>query len=215
MLAKLLISSSLENIKEKINAILALQSGSLNLNHPDVLYFRTGQKLGVAEARKITRHFSLKPYSAGRAAIIEQAGSLTLEAQNALLKTLEELPKEAIFILAASSDAQILPTVTSRCEIIYLNPQPLVSKYEGDIEKLLGSAPEERFAFIEKLKDREEFFHALLIFFHKDLRLHPKGAPSNILFLKVLLQTEQWARQNVNIRAILEYLMLVMPDKKC
>ena len=33
-------------------------------------------------------------------------------------------------------------------------------------------------------------------------------------FLKELLQGEQWATQNVNIRAILEYLMLVMPHQK-
>jgi len=35
--------------------------------------------------------------------------------------------------------------------------------------------------------------------------------PDVLQFLKELLPAEQWAKQNVNIRAILEYLMLVMP----
>ena len=60
--------------------------------------------------------------------------------------------------------------------------------------------------YIEKLKDREEFFQALVEYFHKKL-------PSNSEFVKELLQAEQWQNQNVNIRAILEYLMLVMPQK--
>lgn len=73
-----------------------------------------------------------------------------------------------------------------------------------DIEKLIGSSIEERFEFIEKLKDKESFLLSLVAYFHKKL-------PSNAEFVKELLQAEKWAKQNVNIRAILEYLMLKMP----
>jgi len=53
--------------------------------------------LGIAEARKIKEHLSLKPYSAkGIVIILEDASVMTPEAQNALLKTLEELAKEAL-----------------------------------------------------------------------------------------------------------------------
>jgi len=49
--------------------------------------------LGVKDAKKVREHFHLKPYSAkGRVVVILQSDRLTLEAQNSLLKTLEEAP---------------------------------------------------------------------------------------------------------------------------
>src|SRR3989338_10999872 len=102
--------------------IPAADISDININHPDTLYFKAGEKMGIGEARKITEHFSLKPYSAkGRTVIIEEAGDLTPEAQNALLKTIEELPKEAVFIMHSNSDARLLPTILARCQVVKVN----------------------------------------------------------------------------------------------
>ncbi len=149
MIARLLISPSIERRIEETKNILAshitrglIAQGSGNTNHPDLLYIQTGEKLGIAEARKIKKHFSFKPYSAkGRIVVLENAPSLTIEAQNALLKTLEELPQEAVLILGANSDANLLPTILSRCQIIHLEnstsyPNPKV-EFIQDIDKLL------------------------------------------------------------------------------
>ena len=215
MIARLLISADLETRVGEIRKMLA--ENNLLPNHPDLLYFPYDSKLGIAEARKIKGYFSLKPYSAkGRAVVLENASELTVEAQNALLKTLEEPPSEAIFILGASSDAKFLPTILSRCEIIKLeskNSNTLIyqSDYAQDLDKLMNFSIEERFEYIEKLKDRQEFLKAMVFYFHKDLALHLEGVGTKD-FLKELLQAEEWANQNVNIRAILEYLMLVMPS---
>ncbi|TSC87418.1 MAG: DNA polymerase III, delta' subunit [Microgenomates group bacterium Gr01-1014_7] len=208
MIARLLISPDLEVRLKEIRKILA--SHNLPTPHPDLLYFTHDSKLGIEQARKIKEHFSLKPYSAkGRVIVLEDASALTLEAQNALLKTLEEPPPDAILILAAPSDAIFLPTVLSRCQIIRIQSSVVShqsSDYIKDIEKLINSETGERFEYIEKLKDRKEFLYALVIFFRKHL-------PANKDFVKELLQAEEWAAQNVNIRAILEYLMLVMPGQ--
>jgi hypothetical protein len=154
---------------------------------------------------------------------LEAASVLTVEAQNALLKTLEEPPEEALLLLGAKSESDLLPTILSRCQIIHL---PTVSTYptpgvgyvhtvNKDMERLLSSTKQERFEYIEKLKERKEFLQAMLVFFRTELH-----APRQCLggydykvvnFLRELLQAEEWATQNVNIRAILEYLMLVMP----
>ncbi|MCR4305815.1 MAG: hypothetical protein NUV73_01895 [Candidatus Daviesbacteria bacterium] len=228
MIARLLISPAIERRTKEIKNILdshitpeLIAQEGVNVKHPDILYFQAGEKLGIAEARKIKKHFSLKPYSAkGRAVILADASALTTEAQNALLKTLEELPEEALLILATNSDANLLPTVLSRCQIIRLEnptipltPASNISKAgkkagsdQEDIERLLSADMEERFGYIEKLKNKEEFLKALLLYFHQDVE-------KNKDFLIKLLQAEEWAKQNVNIRAILEYLMLVMP--KC
>lgn len=214
MIARLLIYSSIDRLNEEITKILASHLTSGNANHPDLLYFRAGEKFGIAESKKIKEFFSLKPYSAkGRVVVIENASVLTIEAQNALLKTIEELPKETVLILGTPSDANLLPTIISRCQVIKVQSvlqtafggtKLKVQSNNEEIEKLLNSSIAERFEYVEKLTDKEEFLHSLVSYFHKNLLNYPE-------FLKKLLQAEEWAKHNVNIRAILEYLMLVMP----
>lgn len=211
MIARLLISKSTETRVGEFNKIL--EEASLKNPHPDLLYFPSDSKLGIIEARKIKDHFSLKPYSAkGRTVILEDASFLTNDAQNALLKTLEELPEEAIIIMGAASDSSFLPTVLSRIQTTYLKDkfQELDPKLQTDIQKLLKSDVEERFEYIEKIKEKKDFLLALISFFH----LHSfNGRYTNEVnqFLKELLTAEEWAKANVNIRGILEYLMLKMP----
>ena len=213
MIARLLISSNSSERQKVIEEIL--EEEGLKNPHPDLLYFQESSKLGIEQARVIKGHFSLKPYqSKGRVVVLEDAANLTIEAQNALLKTIEELPKHALFILGADSDAKLLPTAVSRCQIVRVQGtgyrvQP--EDYTEDIKKLLSASIEERFEYIEKLKDRKEFLHFLIRYFHQNLRSHLKG--EELDFLKELLEAEKWAAQNVNIRAILEYLMLVIPQK--
>lgn len=215
MIARLLISPSIEIRLKEIKKLLL--SYLPNQNHPDLLYIKSGGKLGIAEARKITGHFSLKPYSAkGKIVVIEDADDLTPEAQNALLKTIEELPKEAIFIIGASSANHFLPTILSRCEITNFkteNEDTSFSKFSEDLEKLINSPTSERFEYVEKTKDKEAFLHFLTYAFRQMLYAPRPGLASLEItaFLDELLQAEKWAKQNVNIRAILEYLMLVMP----
>lgn len=218
MIARLVISPSIETTLKEINKTLSSHLSSGNTEHPDLLYFEQGRKLGTAEAKQIKEHFSLKPYSAkGKAVVIEDVSVMTVEAQNALLKTLEELPAEAIFILGANSDANLLPTILSRCEIYHFQDDKKTTQtnYKEDVIKLLNSTTEERFNFVEKLKDREEFLLILTAAFREMLYAPRTGFAKleTVNFLKELLQAEEWAKQNVNIRAILEYLMLKMPSQ--
>ncbi len=207
MIARLLISSTHQNLLDEINKIL--NQAGLSNPHPDLLTFTFESKLGMPEARKIKEHFSLKPYSAkGRVVILEDATNLTPDAQNALLKTLEELPEEGIIILGADSESKFLPTILSRCQITRLqgSVDSGQKNYSEDMERLLKADISERFEYVEKLKDKKEFLLALVSYFHQKLPLYND-------FAKELLQAEQWAEANVNIRGILEYLMLVMPGK--
>ncbi len=207
MIARLLISQTLDKRIEEIEKILS--KAGLDRNHVDLLYFPSALKLGIEQARKIKEHFSLKPFQAkGRAVVLEDASNLTIEAQNALLKTLEEPPKEAFLILGASSDTKFLPTILSRCQIITFQPLKLEDKLEKDyleIEKLLNSSIEKRFEYIAELEEREQFLKFLIQYFHSKL-------PKYLSFTKELLKAEELATQNVNIRAILEYLMLRLPN---
>lgn len=209
MVAKILLSSDLEVLRNTINKYLSEKG--LKLNHPDVFYLESGEKLGVEQAKKIKEFLSIKPFQAkGRGVVLENASLLTHEAQNALLKTLEELPEQTIFIMGATNDSSFLPTALSRCEIITLKSKETFNptKTDSDIEKLLDATFEERFEYIEKLKDKELFLKELVSFFHYNLSKYQNQS----FFLSELLEAEKWSVSNVNIRAILEYLMLIMPE---
>ena len=67
-----------------------------------------------------------KIYNEYKIYIINQAESMTIEAQNALLKTLEEPPEYAIIILITSNKESLLDTIKSRCEIIKFLPISIV-----------------------------------------------------------------------------------------
>lgn len=80
---------------------------------------KTKQSLGIEEIRLLQEKIFLKPIkSKTKAVIIEDAQLLTTEAQNALLKVLEEPPEQTIIILGAESVEALLPTIISRCKVI-------------------------------------------------------------------------------------------------
>lgn len=186
-----------------------LLESKLSQNHPDVLWI-DDEKLGVEKAKQIREHLSLKPYQGQiPAVVVISAQNFTPEAQNSLLKTLEEPSSQALLILGTTSDSQLLPTILSRCQIHHLLDTRLLpqsDKYHQEIEKLLNCDIAERLTYIEKLTDRESFFRSLTRFFHLQIKSHP-----NPKFLKILLEAEKWQDANVSIRPILEYLMLKMP----
>lgn len=80
-----------------------------------------GKAIGIEAARQLERFLSLKVPSektVNRAVIIEDSHLLTPEAQNALLKTLEEPPAGTVLILTASHGQALLPTIRSRVQSI-------------------------------------------------------------------------------------------------
>lgn len=100
--------------------------------HPAVLHinrpfdqktgkFRTG--IPVEEIRRVT-HFLTRTASDGawRIVIVDPADDMNRNAANALLKTLEEPPARAMFILISHSSGRLLPTIRSRCQSIQFKP---------------------------------------------------------------------------------------------
>jgi DNA polymerase-3 subunit delta' len=91
-----------------------------------------GEAFGIDTVRNI-RHFmtlrstSAKPGAIVRIAVLSNAHTMTKEAQNALLKLLEEPPADSMLILTATSEQALLPTIVSRSQVL-----PLV-KPERDV----------------------------------------------------------------------------------
>lgn len=202
------------NLQTRTEAILDfLAQKKLSKTHPEMLWISEEERLGIKEVKKITEHFKLKSSSKyGPAIVFVKAEELTMEAQNSLLKTLEEPPENAVIILGVSSEEDLLPTILSRCHVLNLNPtlkRELLKKDIEEIEKLTSLSIEERFLFIEKLKDKDEFFLNLIFFYRSKFYKNPNK--DNLAFLKEISLMEKYWKSNVNQRAILEYLLLLLP----
>lgn len=110
-------------------------------NYPDVKII--GPKAGEAsikinQVREMISELSIKPYSGNwRINIIDGAEKMTPEAQNSLLKSLEEPLSYNIFILMTSHPQSILPTIQSRCQSYHFQPLSL-----RDMEKIIADNPE-------------------------------------------------------------------------
>lgn len=88
-------------------------------NHPDLHILApdgAGGQIRLGQVQALAGELALLPLEGRfRVAIVEHAQRLNLDAQHALLKTLEEPPARVVLILAADEPAGLLPTVVSRC----------------------------------------------------------------------------------------------------
>jgi DNA polymerase-3 subunit delta' len=95
-------------------------------NHPDILYVTHAKpgSIGVSDVRdQLIDTISILPYESDyKIYIIDEAEKLTPEAQNAILKTIEEPPEYAVIILLAENPDMLLPTILSRCVILNMKP---------------------------------------------------------------------------------------------
>ena len=96
----------------KCQACRLLGSGT----NPDFRLIKAeGSSIGVDEIREIQSSVAIKPmYSKRKVYIIEDADNMTVQAQNCLLKTLEEPPSHVVLILTASNYESLLETIRSR-----------------------------------------------------------------------------------------------------
>ena len=95
-------------------------------NYPDLLVVEPEDKPSVTieQIRRLLQALTLAPYRPNgvRIVIIDNAETLTPEAQNALLKNLEEPPENTRFILVTEAIEALLPTVRSRLAAQYFAP---------------------------------------------------------------------------------------------
>lgn len=108
---------------------------ALSGNQPDIIRV-THEKpntIGVDDIRtQINTDIAIKPYSSPwKIYIIQEGEKMTAQAQNALLKTLEEPPAYAVILILTTNMDALLPTILSRCVVLNMKPvrDDLVKKY--------------------------------------------------------------------------------------
>jgi DNA polymerase-3 subunit delta' len=95
-------------------------------NHPDLQFIRPeGSLLKIGQIRELQRQVIYAPLEASRKVyILTDVDRMNLEAENCLLKTLEEPPAASVLILLTSNLQALLPTTRSRCQILQFHPMP-------------------------------------------------------------------------------------------
>lgn len=118
-------------------------------NHPDIIHVKHEKPntISVDDIRtQVNNDIVIKPYSSPyKIYIIPEADLLSVQAQNALLKTIEEPPSYAVIFLLTENVESLLPTIMSRCVMLklrnikttlikkYLMEQMQIPDYQADI----------------------------------------------------------------------------------
>ncbi len=114
-------------------------------SHPDVKWFGLDEdraSIKIEEVRELQNWLNLKSYEGKvKVFILIDAGRLTTEAQNALLKSLEEPPPQSLIILMTERRGDLLDTIVSRCREIKV--PPFSEKETAAILKKEGAGSEE------------------------------------------------------------------------
>lgn len=104
-------------------------------SHPDLIYLSHEKpaSIGVDDIREqVNDTIMIRPYSSYyKVYIIDEAEKMTVQAQNALLKTIEEPPEYAVIMLLTENADTLLPTIASRCVMLKLRniKDTLIKKY--------------------------------------------------------------------------------------
>lgn len=138
--------------------IAAMQHSDLSVVQAE----KEGGVLKVDSVRELQHTLALLPYeSRYRVALLLRFQEANASAQNALLKTLEEAPQRVVLLLTADSAESLLPTISSRCEVLRLRPMPLgrlegaLAKYgvDGQDARLLAHLSGGRLGYALRLKE--------------------------------------------------------------
>jgi hypothetical protein len=197
--------STLEKVM--VEAYKILGEKNKGIFHPDLILVKGENSIGIQQVKELIRHISRKPYQAKKSVAIIHPGQLmTTEAQNALLKTLEEPPDFASLFITTTNIQLLLPTIRSRCQIMTSTDANVIAETPGDLVELINQPTNIRLATIDKwlgrgkVKGNEvaKWIDAWILTYRAT---DPK-------LLDQLLQAKQMLKANVTPQHVLDCLMI-------
>jgi DNA polymerase III gamma/tau subunit len=204
----------LENLLKQIYSKDISQSPDIHKLDPE-----DENSIGIEEIKKFQKEMMYKPFQEDiQTGIIYQSEKLTTQAQNALLKTLEDSNDNSVYILCVNNEKNLLPTITSRGKIIY-STNDIAQKDEENsaLKDILEKNILEQFNSIEEFsKSKEsamEFINHIEFIFQNRLELDIKNgkidsAKENLSFLKIVQESRGKISANCNRRLTLEAMLM-------
>jgi DNA polymerase III delta prime subunit len=175
--------------------------------------------MGIEDVRNIQKAILLKPFRGKiKAVILDLYGNITPEAQNALLKVLEEPPNNTIIVIVTAKKEFFLPTIISRCKVVVLQEKEIelnendLSRFSDDLNILLNGKTGDKLKIaqdIAKEKGDMGLWLEKMAIFLKNKLVEENSNFKYLNFLKELQKTYKAIKgTNVNQRTALENLFL-------
>ena len=171
---------------------------------PDIIEIDAASNRGIDEIRDLREKVNYTPNLARyKVYIIDEVHMITKEASNAFLKTLEEPPPHAIFILATTEPHKVLSTIMSRCQRFdfhRLSQSSVISKLNLICDKESINIVPEALRLIAKvttgsLRDAENLLEQLVTYYGHEVELHQA---QEMLGISGDLRIRELARHIVN-----------------
>ena len=203
----ILIEGSGDAARARAHAILAHALDMPVDHNPDVHHI-VGDRFDMDDARSLKDSASRTPHGSAQAYII-MCNRMGTEAQNALLKLLEEPSSHTYFLLCVPTRTRLLPTIRSR--LSFGGSVRSNTVHQTDVGPFVSGTPAERLAIVAPIikdKDRERaqaFLDALEVYLHEhSVERHAKQL-QEVAFVRTYL-----ADTSASLKMLLEHLALAM-----
>lgn len=218
MRAYLIVGGNTDTRANKIEELYKkIKPGRIFGNDPDTQIIQE-DSIGIEAVRDLARIISLKPFASLPKIGIVKADRLTFEAQTALLKTLEEPPGDAVFILHSPNSSLLMQTIVSRCQVINLPSELEISisreehkRQSALLEQILKLSSSKRIVLAEKegitLKEEAEKFCQIQLILWREKLLETRSQKT-IETLRQIQKTLRHLKANVNPKLAIENLIL-------
>lgn len=179
--------------------------------NPDVHMVEAEGSIGIESVKNLQKKMIFQPFQEKvQIAIIDNAQLLTIEAQNALLKTLEEPSSKSEYILMVDNQKNLLDTILSRGTRYYVSSN--IESEDSGQPQILEMDISDRFALVEKVVkdgDINELTETLLKYFRRELKNHIDGDAEEIQEkISTILTAKKRLKANGNKRLVLENMVI-------
>ncbi len=185
-------------------------------HHPDLVWVKSdGATIKLDQVRNLKQRLSFRPFEGKwRIVIIEDAQDLREEAGNALLKLLEEPPKQNLFVLTALEPQMLLPTIVSRCCHVRLQPleQVWIERYLLETQGLSSSRAQEVAVMADGSLDRAKWLAEPSRVAQMNEVLENVSRLKGLPMIDFFPLTAQWAKGSADLEQDLECIKLWIRD---
>ena len=171
--AYIFFSDDKQTLKEKTFALVSNIEGSQNLGDTYTLKLKEDENsIGIGDVRDAKKFLSMRPSkSPRRTLVIEDGEFLTDEAQNALLKIIEDSPSQSLIIILAKHKSLLLDTINSRMQSIFIKSENSIEiKDEANVKKFLSGAYPKDFIKTITEGNTKEFLNNLINYLSLDIK---------------------------------------------
>lgn len=167
--------------------------------------------IGIDTSRLVKEFLSTRPINSTHKLVnIQKSERLTIAAQNALLKILEEPPQYATLLLWSANPYQLIPTIRSRCRLLTISSTSVKVQKTQSLNSLIGLSHGQRLTQVDEYaKTRttaQDFINETIYSIRQDLKQSPQ--PKTLYNLTLALYVNKLLTQNVNVKLALGMFFL-------